>query len=127
MKFLSNQIPSILREKNFVNYIDYLLSFGINNFENVYHEDKNHLASLLVKSVGNDLFDLLDIEGYDDLDIYDVDSEIIISKIDDKFSDDINLLMVEIIENNNYESKIENGYSQTLNRKNGEFSWVRNY
>ncbi len=127
MNFLSNRIPSILRDKNFVNHLDCLISFGRKNFKEIEYCEKEHLSSFLVKSVGNDLFDILDIDGYEDIDICDIDSELIISKIEDKFKDDINYLMQEIIENNKYDKNIEKGFSHVVNRNNGEFNWVKNY
>lgn len=127
MKFLSNEIRSILKDKNFVSHIEALISFGRKCFDSVEHGEKEILSSILMKSIGNDLFDILDINGYEDLDIYDVDSEIIISKIDEKFSDDINMLMQEIIENKKYDNRIENGFVSIVDRNNGELNWVRNY
>lgn len=116
------EIPKFLRNKEIYEYLYEISLSGIDKYNDFLEYQEEELSRIIVDSLGNDVFDILDLED-DDLPINYKSSSKILNNIYKKFSRSMDELLYEIKQDKFYYEQRCHGFISFLDRKTGEIEW----
>lgn len=111
-----------LYEKNIYNYLATLNQLGIEKYNDLQEYQEEELSKLIIDSLENDSFDILDLED-DDLPFRADSKEKILHNVYKLLKNDIDNVLSDIIEDQCNDYRRYNGLTSYSNKQTGEIEW----
>lgn len=115
-------IPKFLYDKKIYEYLKWLTECGIENYNDLKESQEENLSKLILESLWDDFFDVLNLEE-DDLPFNENNREKILHSMYKYLRYDIDQLLSEIVEQDKNDEMRFNGLDSFLNNQTGEVQW----